>query len=608
MPRRRNAQESQTLSVKFRNKEFCHTEFFRAGRHLRNCAQSSLDDILFRDRTTSGGLHSFMEEVFFPAMKFLVTTLTLVGTLVLSAAPLGVTALRTEHRVSPTGVGTAPRLSWQLVSDERGKSQTAYEILAASNPEKLDEQAADLWKSGKQNIGVKHLVPWKGESLKDVSKVHWKVRVWDEEGKPGKWSEAAVFQVDGSTELPAPGRISTFESSSPELNALYAESVELLGKQLAAFSAGDPTALGLGDQVHRASRAMLYHFDAVPHLTRWLRLMDEHRTKDLTFTLGPKSQKVGSLGSEGAIAAHHPVWWMGGDSVYPKERWKLYEGHMMAREKNDRTFQGTQWGEAAPTEGMTAEYLDLLSLAFTTRLVRELALPAQEPLNAIRFQDYAARIKKSFQNQYLTPEETLTVTSQTARAFALRSAVLEREQQSRVVADLVASLSKDGLQVGPIGAFFLPGVLSLTGNQDKAVALLEKLNPEQRKTFIGNGVSEWLMAYLAGIDSNSPGFQQLLIAPRIPANDSLSWVKASCQAPSGLVSVHWQKLPKGGIQVDYTIPVGAFARVNLPASKDAAILEGGKDLTEVPAIEVVSRDDKLVSLISKSGSYSIMIR
>lgn len=608
MPRRRKAQESQPLSVKFRNKEFRHAEFFRAGRHLPNCAQSSLDDILFRDRRTSGGLHSFTEEVFFPAMKFLVTTLTLVGTLVLSAAPLGVTALRTEHRVSPTGVGTAPRLSWQLVSDERGKSQTAYEILAASAPEKLDERAADLWKSGKQSIGVKHLVAWKGESLKGVSKVHWKVRVWDEEGEPGQWSEAAVFQVDGSAELPTPGRISTFESSSPELNALYAESVELLGKQLAAFSAGDPTALGLGDQVHRASRAMLYHFDAVPHLTRWLRLMDEHRTKDSTFTLGPKSQKVGSLGSEGAIAAHHPVWWMGGDSVYPKERWNLYEGHMMAREKNDRTFQGSQWGEAAPTEGMSAEYLDLLSLAFTTRLVRELALPAQEPLNAIRFQDYAARIKKSFQKQYLTPEGTLTVTSQTARAFALRSAVLEREQQSRVVADLVASLSKDGLQVGPIGAFFLPGVLSLTGHQDKAVALLEKLNPEQRKTFIGNGISEWLMAYLAGIDSNSPGFQQLLIAPRIPANDSLSWVKASCQAPSGPVSVHWQKLPKGGIQVDYTIPVGVFARVNLPASKDATILEGGKDLTEVPAIEVVSRGDKLVSLISKSGSYSIVIR
>jgi hypothetical protein len=177
-----------------------------------------------------------------------------------------------------------------------------------------------------------------------------------------------------------------------------------------------------------------------------------------------------------------------------------------------------------------------------------------------------------------------------------------------VVTDLVASLSKDGLQVGPIGAYFLPGVLSLTGHQDKAVDLLKKLTPEQRKTFLGNGISEWLMAYLAGIDSNSPGFQQVLIAPRIPTDDSLSWVKASCQAPSGLVSVHWQKLPKGGIQVDYTIPVGVFARVNLPAPKEATILEGGKDLAEVPALEVVSRGDQFVSLISKSGSYSIMIR
>lgn len=541
-------------------------------------------------------------------MKVYLAALTLAGTLLLPAVPLKVTALRTEHRVSPTGVGTSPRLSWQLVSDERGKSQTAYEILAASTPEKLDEQSADLWKSGKQNIGVKHLVAWKGKSLKGISKVHWKVRVWDEKGKPGNWSEPAVFQVDGSTDLPAPGRISAFESSSPALNALYTESVEILGKRLAAFTAGDPTALGQGDQVHRASRAMLYHFDAVPHLTRWLRLMDENRTKELTFTIGPKSQKVASMISEGAIAAHHPVWWMGGDPAYPKERWKLYEGHLMAREKNDQTFQGTKWGEAAPAEGMSAEYLDLLSLAFTTRLIRELALPAQEPLNAIRFQDYAARIKKSFQKQYLTPDGTLAVDSQTARAFALRSAVLEREQQAKVVGDLVTSLSKDGLQVGPIGAFFLPGVLSLTGHQERAVALLEKLNPEQRKTFTGNGISEWLMAYLAGIDSNSPGFQQVLIAPRIPADDSLSWVKASCQSPSGPVSVHWQKLEKGGIQVDYTIPAGVFARVNLPAPKGATILEGGKDLAEIPSLEVVSRSDNLITLICKSGTYSIVIR
>jgi hypothetical protein len=525
----------------------------------------------------------------------------------LAAAPLQVADLRTEMQQSPVGVGTAPRFSWKLVTTERGKLQRAYQILAATDPAKLTEEAADLWNSKQQNTGLHTHVPWKGKKLSLRKKVHWKVRVWDEKEEPGPWSEAATFQVYGEASLPKLTRTSTFESSSPALNELYRQSVESLEKRLSAFVAGDPAALGNGAQVQRSARAMLYHFDVAPHLSTWLGLMDSSLTDNRTFPVAPGSRQVGSFSSEGAILVNHPVWWMSGDSRLPQERWKFFEDHMIFREKNDKTFKGKAWGEVEPTEGMSAEFLDLAYLGLTTRFIRELSGPAQQPVNVVRFQDYAARIRESFRKQFVTDQGSLKTDSQSAQLLALRSDVLKADEKQQVVADLTASLAQNGVEVGPIGAHFLPAVLTLTGQQDKAIAFLTNLTPAQQEIFAGNGVSAWLMAYLAGIDAGFPGFEQFRITPGIPTDGSLTRVKASHQSPVGEVSVHWQILDSGSLKVEVTIPAGAIAKINLPAKKSAKITEGGKTIEEAPAVDLLNRTDDSVTLISQSGSYSFLV-
>ena len=67
-----------------------------------------------------------------------------------SAAAMQVEHLRCEYLENPLGIGKpCPRLSWQLVSQLRGESQTAYRILAASNLQLLQVDKDDLWDSGK---------------------------------------------------------------------------------------------------------------------------------------------------------------------------------------------------------------------------------------------------------------------------------------------------------------------------------------------------------------------------------------------------------------------------------------------------------------------------
>ncbi len=87
--------------------------------------------------------------------------------------------LRTEYLVNPLGMDIQhPRLFWNCAD---GTRQTAYQI------------ACGQWDSGRVESGSMHAdypLP-----LADRERVTWKVRLWDENGVPGAWSEAAYFEM-----------------------------------------------------------------------------------------------------------------------------------------------------------------------------------------------------------------------------------------------------------------------------------------------------------------------------------------------------------------------------------------------------------------------------
>lgn len=92
--------------------------------------------------------------------------------------------LRTEHMENPMGIDIPiPCLSWAC---EGGIVQTAYEITAR-------EDGRKLWDSGK--VESSRMDACFGAKLQSRQQVFWRIRLWDEEGKPGKWSEEAVFEM-----------------------------------------------------------------------------------------------------------------------------------------------------------------------------------------------------------------------------------------------------------------------------------------------------------------------------------------------------------------------------------------------------------------------------
>lgn len=92
--------------------------------------------------------------------------------------------LKTEYLKTPMGIDIPkPRLMWNCEDSIR---QTAYQITA-----KAGENT--LWDTGKVESGTMQAV-YDGRPLHSRDEVIWAIRLWDENGEPGPWSESS-FEI-----------------------------------------------------------------------------------------------------------------------------------------------------------------------------------------------------------------------------------------------------------------------------------------------------------------------------------------------------------------------------------------------------------------------------
>jgi alpha-L-rhamnosidase len=104
--------------------------------------------------------------------------------------------LRCEYRNEPLGIDVLhPRLSWTVQSAQRGQKQTAYHMLAATDPALLKSGTGDLWDSGKVDSSETIAVVYEGKALASGMDCFWTVRVWDKDGKPSDWSKPAMWSM-----------------------------------------------------------------------------------------------------------------------------------------------------------------------------------------------------------------------------------------------------------------------------------------------------------------------------------------------------------------------------------------------------------------------------
>jgi alpha-L-rhamnosidase len=129
-------------------------------------------------------------------------------------AQVNVEHLLTENLDRPIGLGSkTPRFSWQLVSENRGVLQTAYELDISASPDgkKTGDEGAGQkrwnkgrtewnngktdWSSGKILSDHSIQVLYTGPSLRSGQRYYWRVRVWDNRDHPSSWSARTWWQT-----------------------------------------------------------------------------------------------------------------------------------------------------------------------------------------------------------------------------------------------------------------------------------------------------------------------------------------------------------------------------------------------------------------------------
>ena len=221
------------------------------------------------------------------------------------------------------------------------------------------------------------------------------------------------------------------------------------------------------------------------------------------------------------------------------------------------------------------------------------------------FTDLAAHFREEIISKHIAPDGTVTGDTQTGYALLTRfhiydpaqEPLLRKKFQDRMLAD------KFGVMTGFHGTGnLLQGLSSIGLEQEAAKTVLSEeypgwgnmvklgattiwehwdgktadgkwqnpyMNSFNHYTFGGCG--EWLMGWLVGLRSESPGFKTIRVEPNVIPE--LTWVSGSFESPYGTISNRWER-KDGRVTMRLVVPPNTSARVILPTSAKGVVLQG----------------------------------
>lgn len=222
--------------------------------------------------------------------------------------------------------------------------------------------------------------------------------------------------------------------------------------------------------------------------------------------------------------------------------------------------------------------------------------------------------QKYFEDNFMA-DGKLKGTSQCEKVISLSFNLISGDYATQVADELVEQIKENGnrLSTGFLGTYNLCPTLSKFGKDNMAYTLLmqrnepswlysidqgattiwERWNSYKKSDGFGDvgmnsfnhyaygAIVEWMYRFMAGIEAKEPGFNSILLQPRIDTRkenelpdgqERMKWVKAEYNSVNGLIKSAWNN--EDGFIYECTVPDGICATLKLPKFTDKLIING----------------------------------
>ncbi len=320
-------------------------------------------------------------------------------------------------------------------------------------------------------------------------------------------------------------------------------------------------------------------------------------------------------------------WWLyqyAGDERIVREHYagiKKYVDWELAKQSGGlSTTNYGDWVSPDSGGGKPPEDPRVAGTAYVFLMTRTLARMAEllgRDDDAATYGAAAARMRAAFNAAFYDPargwyagdSRDLGVYRQAHNVFALAFGLVPAAAKERVAASLAADVRARGihLNTGAMATKHLLPVLTDNGYGDLAYALATQrtapswgfwvdsgatslwemwTNPRSvGHAFLGT-IDDWFWKDVAGLRSSGDGYATFDVVPHLVGD--LTEASASTETPRGRAATAWRRTASGALTLKVTVPVGATARVHVPAESAAAVSVDGVALTRAAGVTVTA--------------------
>jgi alpha-L-rhamnosidase len=284
--------------------------------------------------------------------------------------------------------------------------------------------------------------------------------------------------------------------------------------------------------------------------------------------------------------------------------------------------------------GATVAVIDTAYHAYLCGLMAEMAAAIGRPDEAARYAEQREQGKAAFQRDFVLADGSIRDSSQTGYALAFSMDLLPDEARPRVAAKFVEEMRKRDwhLATGFVGTPRLLPALHLAGRDDIAYRVLlqetypswlfpvkngattvwerwdgwtpdrgfQTISMNSFNHYSFGSVAEYLYRYVAGIDTDAPGFRSMVIQPSVAAG--LTWVQARYDSIAGRVSSAW-KVEGRSFQLEVEVPANTQATIFVPAQDADSVREGDGRATRARGVSLLRFDNGTAVFRVGSGVY-----